>query len=82
MNYNYKNFEYSLCVSYNTNLHLYASDTKYSNLPYEIHAWLVQNVGNDNFIFGFEDYNQDGEWMLYTLSKEDLLAFKLRWCDR
>jgi len=80
--YNHKNFEYKLCVSYNTGLHRYHYDTDFAQLPYMMNTWLATNVGKENYIFGFEDYGQHGEWMLYTLKEEDMLAFKLRWCNR
>jgi hypothetical protein len=74
---NIRNFEHELCVSYICRLQYWqeGANDRLSN----INGWLMNIVGKDNYIFGFEDYGQHGEWMLYTASKEDLLAFKLRW---
>jgi hypothetical protein len=82
VNYNDKNFENELCVSYNTDLQRALYDIGLAAVPFEVQTWLEEHIGKDNFIFGFEDYGQHGEWMLYTRSSADLLAFKLRWCDR
>jgi hypothetical protein len=79
MEHNYKNFENELCVSYNCKL-LFWQDGANDKIK-NIETWLRDLVGEDNFIFGFEDYGQHGEYMLYTRSRADLLAFKIRWCD-
>jgi len=75
-------FQYSLCCSYNTALKNYQYGATHSTLPFDIDDWLKEHIGKGNYIFGFEDYGQHGEWMLHTRSREDLLAFKLRWVDR
>lgn len=80
MDYNYKNFENELCVTYSCRLQ-YWQDHAGERLI-GINTWLDEHVGSDNFIFGFEDYGQHGEWMLYTRSREDLLAFKIVWCTK
>jgi hypothetical protein len=73
-------FPHSLCCSYNTNLrYYYNNDKSYVSIPTDMDNWLRDHIGKDNYIFGFEDYGQHGEWMLRTRSKEDLLAFTLRW---
>lgn len=78
--YNHLKLKHEMCVSYNTLLKEYSYDATLTGVPYDILDWLKEHIGKDNFIFGFEDYGQHGEWMLYTRSREDLLAFKLRWC--
>ena len=59
MTLNFKNFKHRLCVTYLCNLY---------NSPVgkrdEISNWLENYIGKDNFIFGLEDYGQDGQWML------------------
>jgi len=75
MDINFGNFANSLCVTPIVGGTGVGSQRDIE----EIYYWLEQNVGKQNFSFGFEDYGQHGEWMLYTASREDLLAFKLRW---
>ncbi len=70
-------FEHQLCISYICNLQFWREGSP--ERVDRINDWLKEHVGKDNFSFGFEDYGQHGEWMLYTRSKEDLLAFRLRW---
>lgn len=48
------------------------------NPVFSVVGWLKENIGSDNFDFGFEDRGQAGNWMLYTRSIEDVVAFKLR----
>ena len=77
MNINFKNFEHKLCCAYLTELNR-LSPRHGINLSAAMRHWLDNNIGEDNFIFGIEGA-QDSEWMLYTASREDLLAFRLRW---
>lgn len=77
MNPNSKNFEHKLCLTYMCKLQFWQANA--NDRIHDIQNWLNDRIGEDNFIFGFEDYGQHGEWMLYTASREDLLAFKLRW---
>jgi hypothetical protein len=72
-----KDCPYSMCVTYMSHLHSWITgvDERITN----IEKWLKENIGDSNFIFVFEDYGQHGEYMLYTRSEEDLLAFKIKW---
>lgn len=74
-------FTFKLCTSYNTPLFGNGYEIQMDQYN-EMNRWLYEHIGVGNYNFGFEDYGQHGEWMLYTRSSADLLAFKLRWCDR
>jgi len=76
-----KFYEHSMCVSYNTSLHTVDYDKKLV-VYHEMLKWCAEAYGARNYLFHLEDYGQHGEWMLYVHSREDLLAFKLRWCDK
>lgn len=72
-----KELEHKLCITYMCRLQVWEKDV--TDRLVDIIVWLEEHIDKDNFSFGFRDYGQHGEYMLYTRSKEDLLAFKLRW---
>lgn len=46
---------------------------------FKIHGWLVDNIGEKNFIMGYKDLgNNKGYWALFYNNEEDIILFKLQ----